>query len=336
MKFLNNKLIRILLVAGATLLIAGGLFAMLGPGSSTGSGDRKVTLEIEPGTGVKKLTEKLSEEKLIRNPAYFRFLMRFTSSGQVKAGIYEIDDGMSAGRIISMVTSGKVKLVSVTVPEGWNNRQIAAELVRRGLAKTPEEFLRLTEDPIVLKKYNIPAKTTEGYLFPETYSVPIGYPLASFQEQMLKQFFRKIKDAEPPEGLTADQLHEKVILASIVEREAVRRDELAIMAQVFLNRLDKRMRLESCATVQYLFDKPHKKLYDRDLEIQSPYNTYLHRGLPPGPISSPGIPALKAAFHPTATDTLFFVLKPDGSHHFSKTFKEHNQAKEEFLGGRRI
>ncbi|MBL8020763.1 MAG: endolytic transglycosylase MltG [Leptospirales bacterium] len=333
---MNNKLIRILLIAGALLLISGGLFAMLGPGSPTGDGEKKITLEIEPGTGVKKLTERLSEENLIRNPAYFRFLMRFTSSGQIKAGIYEINDGMSAGKIISIVTSGKVKLVNVTVPEGWNNRQIAAELVARGLAKTPEDFLKLTEDPIILKKYNIPARTTEGYLFPETYSVPVGYPLPAFQELMLKQFFRKLKEAEPPEGLSPDQLHEKVILASIVEREAVRREELALMAQVFINRLDKKMKLESCATIQYLFDKPHKKLYDRDLEQQSPYNTYIHRGLPPGPISSPGIPALKAAFHPTPTDTLFFVLKPDGSHHFSKTFKEHNQAKQEYLGGRRI
>jgi len=332
----KKKIIQIALGGVAALLLAAGLFTLLGPGRPPGNGEKKILFEVEQGSGPKKVTEQLAEEKLIGNPRYFRFILKMTSGGKIRTGIYELNDGMSAGQIASMITQGKVKMLAITIPEGWNNRQIASELVQKGLATSDEDFLKLAADPIILKKYNIPASSTEGYLFPETYSVPLAYPLASFHELMLKQFFRKLKEADPPANISPVQLHEKIILASIVEREAVRREELALMAQVFLNRLDQKMKLESCATIQYLFDKPHKKLYDRDLEMQSPYNTYIHHGLPPGPISNPGIPAIKAAFHPTPTDTLFFVLKPDGSHHFSKTFKEHNQAKQQYLGGRRV
>lgn len=329
----KKKIIRIIIGAAAALLIGAGLFAIAGPGRPPGNGSKKVLFEIESGSGPGSVSERLAAEGLITNSAYLRFLLRTTAGGKIKMGVYEINDGMSAGEIASLISRGKVKMISITIPEGWHNRQIADEMVAKGLVKTTEEFLKLTEDPQVLAKYKIPAKTTEGYLFPETYSVPLGYSATSFQDLMIRQFLKKAREAGAAENITPQELHEKVIMASIIEREALKREELPLMAQVFENRLEKRMKLESCATIQYLFERPHKKLYERDLVIQSPYNTYIHRGLPPGPISNPGLPALRAAFHPEATDALFFVLKPDGSHHFSKTFKEHNEAKQKYLGG---
>jgi UPF0755 protein len=329
----KKKIIRIIIGAAAALLIGAGLFAIAGPGRPPGNGSKKVLFEIESGSGPGSVSERLAAEGLITNSAYLRFLLRTTAGGKIKMGVYEINDGMSAGEIASLISRGKVKMISITIPEGWHNRQIADEMVAKGLVKTTDEFLKLTEDPQVLAKYKIPAKTTEGYLFPETYSVPLGYSATSFQDLMIRQFLKKAREAGAPENITPQELHEKVIMASIIEREALKREELPLMAQVFENRLEKRMKLESCATIQYLFERPHKKLYERDLVIQSPYNTYIHKGLPPGPISNPGLPALRAAFHPEATDALFFVLKPDGSHHFSKTFKEHNEAKQKYLGG---
>ena len=146
-------------------------------------------------------------------------------------------------------------------------------------------------------------------------------------------FFEKLKEAEIPEQITPARLHDRIILASIIEREAVHPDELPVMASVFLNRVNKKMRLESCATVQYLLPNPKKKLYEKDLLVKSPYNTYLHRGMPPGPISNPGFPAIRAAFHPAETEYLFFVLMPkEGRHHFSNNYSEHLRAKKKYLG----
>jgi len=328
---MKSKPVKIMLAASGALLVIAGAFLILGPGKPPGNGTNKLVLEIMPGPGIGKVTETLEAERIISNPAYFRFLVRWTGGGKIKAGVYDVNDGMTAGKIASILTEGKVRMLSITIPEGYHNRQIAELLTEKKLVKSPEEFLKIAEDPEILKKYNIPAKNTEGYLFPETYSIPYGYSAARLHELMIKQFFARLKEAEPPANLTYEERHKRVVLASIVEREAQKKEELPVMAQVFLNRLDQRMKLESCATIQYLFERPHKKLYERDLVIPSPYNTYIHKGMPPGPISNPGIAALRAAFHPQPTENLFFVLKPDGSHHFSKTFKEHQAAKKEFL-----
>lgn len=326
---MKSRAVKISLGAAAVLLVAAGAFILAGPGRPPGDGSKTLVIEVMPGMGAKKVTEVLETEQMISSASYFRFLMRW--AGTIKAGVYEVNDGMSAGKIASILTEGKVRMLSITIPEGFHNRQIAELLTQKKLVKSPEEFHRIAEGAEILKKYNIPAKNTEGYLFPETYSVPYNYTGEKFHELMLKQFFMRLKEAEPPANITPEELHRRVILASIVEREAQKKEELPLMAQVFLNRIEQKMKLESCATIQYLFEKPHKKLYEKDLVIPSPYNTYIHRGMPPGPISNPGLPALKAAFHPEPTENLFFVLKPDGSHHFSRTFREHQAAKKEFL-----
>ena len=311
------------------------LLALAGCGNlgAVGDGKRKVLFEIARGHGAVSVSRALQKEGLIHDASDFRMLLRWTrrSSG-LKAGVYELHDGMSAREIADILTEGRVRMLNLTIPEGWNRKQIGDYLAEKKIVEDRASFLALTERSDVLAKHKISGSSTEGYLFPDTYSVPYGFPAERLQELMIRRFFQQLKNIDIKDDLPRAELQRRVVLASIVEREAVRPEERPMMAQVFLNRLEKKMRLESCATVQFLLPKPRERLFNRDLEIQSPYNTYIHRGLPPGPISNPGIAAIKAAFHPKAGPYLFFVLKPDDSHHFSKSYSEHLAAKKRYLG----
>lgn len=331
---IKSKLSTILILS--TLVAFGGIGVLFGiylsKGSSPGDGEVSIEYELMRGVGAQRVSKDLSAEGIIKDPEFFKLMLRFTgNSGALKTGVYELNDGMSAWQVMNVLTEGKVRMLSVTIPEGYTNRQIGDVFKQKGLVASREEFLELASDHRLLAKYNIPAQSSEGYLFPDTYMVPLGYTGDKLIEIMVRQFFAVLKEASDDTKLSPTELHKEVILASIIEREAAHSSELPMMAQVFKNRLQKRMRLESCATVQYIFDKPKKRLFDKDINTQHPYNTYLHRGLPPGPVSNPGKKALHATFHPTPTENLFFVLKEDGSHHFSPTFKEHLAAKKEFL-----
>ena len=320
-------------LAAAAMFLGLGVLALVSATmlGAPGDGERIVEFEVPRGVGAFRVARDLEDQSLIRSADSFRMYLRLTGASQdIKVGLYELNDGMSAGEIAEVLTEGKVQLKGVTIPEGWTNRQIGDYLTEQGYVQSREEFLTLSRDPAILAKYGIPDPSTEGYLFPETYMVARGSDVRVIHEAMLKKFFDVLEEVSGTREVNA-QIRERIVLASIVEREAVRPEERPMMAQVFLNRLEQNMRLESCATIQYLFDRPKKKIYERDLEIQSPYNTYRNAGLPPGPISNPGRAAIEAAFQPRAGEYLFFVLKPDGSHHFSKTYNEHLQAKKKFI-----
>ncbi len=298
-----------------------------------GDGSHVVDFEVRKGVGSRTVGNELVKDRLIDDATNFRILLRLTGRGSdVKAGLYELNDGMSLMEITDVLTEGRVQMTTFTIPEGWNNRQIAGYLTSKGYVNSENEFLAITRNKEVLKAFSIPADSSEGYLFPETYTIPKGYPAVKIHEAMLRRFFHVAEELAEPEQRIPEILHETLILASIIEREAARKEELPIMAGVFNNRLNKKMRLESCATIQYLLPEPREKLYDRDLQIKSPYNTYKNTGLPPGPISNPGKAALDAALHPDDNEFLFFVLKPDNHHHFSKTYDEHLVAKRKYLG----
>ncbi len=301
-------------------------------GGAVGDGQNHFELIIDSGEPSSSVVKDLSSAGMIKSSVYFNYLIKFTRAGnKIKQGVYDINDGMSSRKILDLIISGKVKLITFTVPEGYNNRQIGDLLTSKKLSATREFFLSAASNRAVIDKFKIPATTTEGYLFPETYSVPLNYPVDRIVEMMIKRFFKKLDSIPETKGISPKDLHAKVVLASIVEREAVRKEERPMMAGVFLTRIEKSINLESCATIQYLFDKPKKRLFESDLKIVSPYNTYINSGWPPGPISNPGLPALIAAFKPEKSDKLFFLLKPDGSHYFSATFKEHLEAKKKFI-----
>ncbi|MBP9885448.1 MAG: endolytic transglycosylase MltG [Leptospiraceae bacterium] len=333
---LSKKLIlkRILpLLVGLVFLGAGGIFLLdVVKGGASGDGTTKYELIISPGDSSTKITKDLTKHGILKSTSYFTYLLKFTgNTNRIKQGVYLVDNGMSARKIMDILVEGKVKMISFTIPEGYNNRQIGDLLTKKDIAKSKEEFLKVASSPEILSKYKIPAKTTEGYLFPETYVIPYNYPLDRIVEMMLKRFFLNLQKVDKANGISPEELHKKVILASIVEREAKKKEERPLMAGVFIRRLKKNIALESCATVQYLFDKPKKRLFEKDLLIPSDYNTYLHKGYPPGPISNPGMPAILAAFNPEETENLFFLLKPDGYHYFSKDHREHAQAKKKYI-----
>ncbi len=297
-----------------------------------GTGDHSVDFMVKSGWGPSAVTSSLSDAKLIRSRTFFRYqLLLMGKERSIKKGIYSLNDGMSAEKIISVITSGQTKTRRVTIPEGYNNRQIGDVLTEKGFFASRAEFLEYASRKDILSKYSIPTASTEGYLFPETYEIPIGYPKEKIIETMIQLFLAKTKELK--EFPTDPQKrHELVILASIVEREAVLPEERALVAGVFANRMRQNYPLESCATIQYTFEKQKKRIYFKDLEVDSPYNTYKVRGLPPGPIANPGLPAIEAALHPIETDYMFFVVKGDGSHQFSKSYGDHVRAKKKYLG----
>lgn len=299
--------------------------------SPVGLGKKDVEFTVPTGAGSKQVAAMLEEKNLIRNAFVFRiFLLLNGKGGDIKRGTYPLSNGLSMHDIIQVITEGHTKLIKLTIPEGYNNRQIASLLYRKNLVKGYEEFVQAEKQSGLIEKYKIPAKTLEGYLFPETYFLPHGYPIKKILNIMVKTFFEKVGTLE---GFPKDprKRHEIITLASIVEKEAKVKEERALIAGVFLNRLKENYPLESCATVQYLFDKPKKRLLYRHLRIKSPYNTYQIKGLPPHPIASPGFLSLQAAFKPKNTNFKYFVVKGDGRHKFSRTLAEHEIAKEKYI-----
>jgi UPF0755 protein len=226
-----------------------------------------------------------------------------------------------------VLRSGKSLLHEFTVPEGLSSSQIARVLGERKLAD-PQKFRALVADANLAGQLKIPAKTLEGYLFPDTYQIPRNLGEEKILRMMVERFFQKVNPSllsqGESRGLNSRQV---VVLASIVEREAKADKERAKVASVFLNRIKKDMRLESCATVRFAMDKYQGPVLSEDLHFKSPYNTYRHRGLPPGPICSPGLKSLQAAAMPADTAYLFFVVAGNGEHVFSKNFEEHKKAK---------
>lgn len=299
--------------------------------SPAGNGNRSVQFALKNGWSSEKVADFLLEKKIIGSKFKLKAMLRLQNKAQaIKSGYYSLHNAMTKKEIISVITSGRSQEIHITVPEGFTNRQIGDLLFENKLAENRQEFLNAAANKELLKKYNIPSATSEGYLFPDTYFIPVYYTCNDIVEMMLKNFVRVTRNlndfpSEPKE------IHNLVILASIVEREAQRKEERALIAGVFANRLKKNIPLESCATVQYLFEKPKKRLYYSDLEIESPYNTYRRKGLPPTPISNPGKAALESALHPRETDFLFFVVKGDGFHKFSTNFKDHKKAKNNYI-----
>ena len=297
-----------------------------------GDGSKKIDFVVKNGWGASSVISQLSADSMIKSRTGFKFVLSITGKTKsMKRGVYSIDDSMKPSQIIDILTSGKTKTVTFTIPEGYNNRQIADQLVKKGLFSSKERFMQLASSRSILNHFKITGSSTEGYLFPDTYTIPVGFPEDKIITLMVEHFFEKVSELKdfPEDPVKRQRL---VILASIVEREAKVVAERPLIAAVFNNRLKQKLPLQSCATVQYLFDPPKKRLFFQDLEKASPYNTYRNPGLPLGPISNPGISSLSAALNPADTDYIFFVVKGDGEHHFSNNYREHMKAKREFVG----
>jgi UPF0755 protein len=218
-------------------------------------------------------------------------------------------------QILNKLARGEIVVYKITIPEGYTSIQIAELLDKKEIVEK-ESFLKLV-------KYG--EKSWEGYLFPDTYEVPKKFGAENMFKLMLSNFEQvavdnKLINKAEQTGFTMDEI---ITLASIIEKEAQFAEEKRQISSVFHNRLKIGMKLQSCATIQYILGKPKEILEESDLEIESPYNTYLYKGLPPGPICNPGIDSIIAALEPANEDYLYFVLGDNGRHIFSKTYEEH-------------
>lgn len=293
---------------------------------------------VKKGSGLRVVAIELSRRRLIKSKDLF-MLWAILKGGtkDIKAGEYSLNQSMAPVRIFNILSTGAIKTYALTIPEGLTAEQIADLLAKKNLVNI-EEFIPLVMDKTLAASFHIDGTSLEGYLFPDTYIISRDIGARQLIDLMIKRFQKifsaLIEDKEPaPSGLLP--VKEIVTLASIVEKEAGLAKERPIIASVFLNRLKKRMRLESDPTVIYGLKNFDGNLKKKDLRTPSPYNTYLNYGLPPGPIANPGRESLMAALNPAETDYLYFVSKNDGSHYFSTTLSEHNKAVYQYQKRRR-
>ncbi|HEX9186865.1 MAG TPA: endolytic transglycosylase MltG [Vicinamibacteria bacterium] len=288
-----------------------------------------VRLVVPPGSSADAIARQVHGLGLTRHPLVFRLLARQRGVGaRLKAGEYALSGPLSLEGILDALARGDVMRRDLTVPEGRSIDEIAVLAVAEGLAL--EAFLAAAGDPSAVRDLDPGATDLEGYLFPDTYDVPQSPEAPRALVRRMTDRFRAVIVPELPrialKGLTVRQV---VTLASIVELETARAEERPRIAAVFLNRLEKRMPLQTDPSIIYALRKAGRwdgNIRKRDLDIDSPYNTYRRPGLPPGPLGSPGREALLAVLEPAATRELYFVSRNDGTHEFSETLVEHNRA----------
>ncbi|GEN35473.1 MULTISPECIES: endolytic transglycosylase MltG [Aneurinibacillus] len=298
------------------------------------NGQQKI-VEIPPNSSISKVGKILEENELIKDARLFSLYVKMKGIGSdIKAGKYQLTAGQSIGELIEKLSSGDIykDTITVTIPEGYTIEQIATRLEQKGLVKK-DRFLKEVNTgkfPQEVVK-SIPADKRikyrlEGYLFPDTYEFKKGANEHQIIERMLERF-EEVWNKEWDGKVKQHNLnkHQAVTLASIVEREVRSEDERQKVAGVYYNRLAKQMPLQADATVQYLFAKQKDRVMYSDLEQDSPYNTYKVKGLPPGPIASPGKAALEAVANAEKHSYLFYVTKKDGTgqHYFAATYQEH-------------
>lgn len=301
--------------------------AMLVPAGSS----KQVTVQIPRGASAGTIARILAEHGVVRSALGFSVLARATGkSGSLKPGAYMLSPSMRPYVVLDKLARGDVCGRWVTFPEGFTARQMGERLEAENLGKS-EKFSRLAYygGSSFRTDFAHPGPSLEGYLFPDTYLVPIGQSEEEVIREMLECFRRKV--AEPlAEDIASSgmSLHEVITLASLIEREAKIPEDRPLISAVIHNRLRRNMRLEIDATVLYALGRHKERVLYSDLDVDSPYNTYRYAGLPPGPIANPGLASIRAALHPASVDYLYYVARRDGSHIFSRTFGEHQRAKQ--------
>jgi UPF0755 protein len=314
------KLFRVYLILFA--VAAAGLAYILVP-TFFFSGD-DIDLPVYSKTSAREIARQLKDKGILSFEEPFLVLAKLTHADRhLKAGLYQLNAQMSLWDVLTTLSEGKSDLLALKVPEGYTTEQIAQALEKIN-GSSGDDFLKAAQNPETLKSLGIVGPTAEGFLFPETYRVPLGATGDELVQLMIRQFW----DVAGPNfqsrcqelGLTP---YKAVILASIVEKEAHNADERPIIAGILYNRLHQKMRLQVNATLNYILETKHAWLTTNQLSTQSPYNTYMHRGLPPTPICNPGAASLKAVLNPANVPYLYYVSAGDGSSLFATTFADH-------------
>ena len=300
------------------------------------TGVKSKSVRIEPGASVAGIANRLRRERIIRSPKFLRLLTILSgASRNLTAGDHPFTGRMTSWDVLQELQIPRDVTRSVTIPEGLRKEQVI-EILSRDLDLDNDRLSKLVIDPVFCRKVHVASDNLEGYLFPETYRVSISSREKHVLKVLLRQFHRVFdKDLRKAAKRIGFSVHEVVTLASIIEGEAQVARERTTISAVYHNRLKKGMRLQADPTVQYALPDGPRRLFNKDYNYDSPYNTYRHQGLPPGPILSPGAGSLSAAVNPADVEYLYFVAKGDGSHLFTKTAAEHAEAKRKTKAARR-
>ena len=324
MKFLAFLLLLALVAAG---LAAYAIYIPVGP--ADGIPDATATyVDIAPGTGTEAIAAQLEQAGVVRSRYAFD-LLRAVKGGKLLAGEYRFNHSAPATEVYDRIVRGDVYTIALTIPEGFNIFEIAQAVESAGLGSRTAFLTAARTQTSLIADLSPSAPSLEGYLFPDTYR----FPRHITPTEMLSAMVHRFRRVAAQLGLASTDLHRTVILASLVEKEVNQGSERPLVAGVFTNRLAQRMPLATDPSVIYaalLEGRYRGAIYASDLQSESPYNTYRHTGLPPGPICNPGIAALKAAINPTPTDFLYFVADAQGHSRFSATLKEHTQQVEDY------
>lgn len=337
-KFLTNK--RWIWFGGGFVVVLSFFIAFLEYEKRPATIDStKMVVEITPGMSFSEIPSTLHRLGIIRSQAAFYWgALQKNAFRRIQAGEYELSSSMSVNEILEILIKGLVKRYELVVPEGFNIFDIATRLNDLGLC-TSGAFLRLARDPVFLKENGVDADSLEGYLFPDTYWFVKKNPVEKIAETMVKRFWQIWNENGYAARARSKNLSVKDVLtlASIIEKETGIAEERPLVAAVFWNRLKKGMPLQADPTVIYgLLSEvtPFKTTITADdLHKLTPYNTYLIRGLPKGPICNPGKASIEAALSPADVNYLYFVAQPDGTHHFSSGLTEHNAAVYRYRNG---
>lgn len=283
--------------------------------------------QLTPGTSLSRVAIDLHKAGVLRNALSLKLIARWKKqSGQVQSGTYRFYEAATPQQILQRLVSGDVEKVDLTIPEGFSLSQIISRIAELGYGDQ-NRLTQLAHDPTFISSLNIQASSLEGYLYPETYLFTPGIDESQLLKMMASQFHLQITQKLLEKAKSQNlNLHTLVTLASIIEKETGKTEEMPLISSVFHNRLKRGIQLQTDPTVIYGIKNFDGNLTRKHLQTKTPYNTYMIRGLPPGPIASPGLNALQAAAEPLATNYLYFVAKGDGTHQFSATLKEHNLA----------
>ena len=322
------KLLKILLLfcLAFCLFVSFRLFVPLDSQNSA-----KILIDIPAGKSFYQTAQVLEEKNLLRKSLDLKLLVLITGRPSLKKGEYELSASMSLWTLFQILKQGKERVFQVSFPEGFNHYEML-ELLNSHNYKGADQFQALVWNQSFIKSLlKTERDSLEGYLFPDSYQIKNYLPAKTLLKTMFENFNRAFEQI-PKKSLDFPlSKHEVVTLASLIEKETGLASERALIASVFFNRLKKKQRLQTDPTILYSlyltrgFDI-EKNIRKKDILFNSPYNTYVVKGLPPGPIANAGRESLKAVFHPDSSDFFYFVSRNDGSHHFSKTYKEHKKA----------
>ncbi len=285
-------------------------------------------LKIPGGATLRQIAEILENQDIIVNKNYFILLAKLKfDQRQLRSGYYDISRIKTSNQLINLLKTGQNLSTRVTIPEGATIRDIA-NIITQKINIDKNRFIALTADTAFIKGFGLDVPSLEGYLFPDTYFFYKNDQEKSIIFKMVSNFHQKwLRITQNIPNKAGKSQHEILTLASLIEGECILDEERPIVSSLYQNRLRQGIKLEADPTIQYIISNPPRRLLTKDLKIDSPYNTYLYKGLPPGPVNNPGAKSILAALQPADTNFLYMVAQGDGSHYFTRYYNSFLRAK---------